>query len=151
MTVILEVEHITTYRYAQAVRFGEDRVALHPRTAHDIQNEGLPVDPDPDAKFYPFDRSADHRYDLANFLRFDQCFKPSPAHDLLHFAEELLAPRLAFFLGELAAGKAQLLGRLGSVLHGFSACRNRAKLISVSLMRFSTGSSTRCAGTARQC
>ena len=66
MTVILEVEHVTTYRDAQAVRFAEDRVALHPRTAHDIQNEGLPVDPD--AKFYPFDCSPDDRYELSNFL-----------------------------------------------------------------------------------
>ncbi len=117
MTVTLEVEHVTTYRYARAVRFGEHRVAFHPRTAHDIrvlsaslqvspesdqrwihdvfsnsltivkplvpaqelvftarfviehdgiQNDELPVDPG--AKFYPFEYSADDRYDLSNFL-----------------------------------------------------------------------------------
>jgi len=117
MTVTLEVEHITTYRYSKPVRFGEHRVAFHPRTAHDIrvlssslevspeseqrwihdvfsnsltivkplvpaqalvftarfaiehdgiQNEALPIDPD--AKFYPFEYSAEDKYDLSNFL-----------------------------------------------------------------------------------
>ena len=37
MTVTLEVEHVTTYRYARPVAFGEHRVAFHPRTAHDIR------------------------------------------------------------------------------------------------------------------
>lgn len=37
MSVILEVEHVTTYRYAQPVEFGIHRVAFHPRAAHDIR------------------------------------------------------------------------------------------------------------------
>ncbi len=37
MSIILEVEHITTYRYAQPVAFGTHRVAFHPRAAHDIR------------------------------------------------------------------------------------------------------------------
>ena len=37
MSVILEVEHTTTYRYAQPVAFGPHRVAFHPRAAHDIR------------------------------------------------------------------------------------------------------------------
>jgi transglutaminase-like putative cysteine protease len=117
MTVTLEVEHLTTYRYSQPVEFGEHRVAFHPRTAHDIrvlhsslevsphskqhwihdvfsnsltvvqplvpadtltfnarftvesdgvQNEELPVAPE--AELYPFEYSAEDRYDLSNFL-----------------------------------------------------------------------------------
>ncbi|MEO5797191.1 MAG: transglutaminase family protein [Rhodoferax sp.] len=37
MPVILEVEHVTTYRYAKEVEFGLHRVAFHPRAAHDIR------------------------------------------------------------------------------------------------------------------
>ncbi len=37
MSVILEVEHVTTYRYAKPVEFGPHRVAFHPRAAHDIR------------------------------------------------------------------------------------------------------------------
>ncbi len=37
MSVILEVEHVTTYRYAREVTFGTHRVAFHPRAAHDIR------------------------------------------------------------------------------------------------------------------
>lgn len=35
--IVLEVEHITTYRYRKAVEFGMHRVAFHPRSAHDIR------------------------------------------------------------------------------------------------------------------
>jgi len=37
MTRILEVEHTTTYRYSQPVRFGAHRIMFRPRTGHDIQ------------------------------------------------------------------------------------------------------------------
>lgn len=37
MPVILEVEHVTTYRYAKPVEFELHRVAFHPRAAHDIR------------------------------------------------------------------------------------------------------------------
>jgi hypothetical protein len=37
MSVILEVEHVTTYRYSKPVQFGHHRVAFHPRAAHDIR------------------------------------------------------------------------------------------------------------------
>ena len=37
MSVILEVEHVTTYRYSKPVEFGLHRVAFHPRAAHDIR------------------------------------------------------------------------------------------------------------------
>lgn len=37
MSVILEVEHITTYRYTRPVEFSTHRVAFHPRAAHDIK------------------------------------------------------------------------------------------------------------------
>ena len=36
-SVLLEVEHITTYRYARAVEFSPHRVAFFPRAAHDIR------------------------------------------------------------------------------------------------------------------
>lgn len=36
MTVYLEVEHITTYRYANPVEFGPHKVMFRPRAAHDI-------------------------------------------------------------------------------------------------------------------
>lgn len=37
MSAILEVEHVTHYRYAKAVRFGEHRLMFRPRAGHDIQ------------------------------------------------------------------------------------------------------------------
>mgnify|MGYP002623922403 CR=1 FL=1 len=37
MSIILEVEHTTTYRYTRSVEFGLHRVAFHPRAAHDIR------------------------------------------------------------------------------------------------------------------
>jgi transglutaminase-like putative cysteine protease len=37
MSVLLEVEHVTTYRYACPVEFSAHRVLFHPRTAHDIR------------------------------------------------------------------------------------------------------------------
>ena len=37
MSVILEVEHITTYRYARPVEFQHHRVSFHPRAAHDLR------------------------------------------------------------------------------------------------------------------
>lgn len=37
MPIILEVEHVSTYRYAKEVEFGIHRVAFHPRAAHDIR------------------------------------------------------------------------------------------------------------------
>lgn len=37
MAVVLEVEHITHYRYRRPVRFGEHRLMFRPRAGHDIQ------------------------------------------------------------------------------------------------------------------
>ncbi len=47
---ILEVEHTTTYRYAQPVTFGEHRVMFRPRAAHDIQvlSDSIEVAPESD-------------------------------------------------------------------------------------------------------
>jgi transglutaminase-like putative cysteine protease len=45
---LLEVEHITTYRYAKPVAFGAHRVLFHPRAAHDLRvtSASLSVTPD---------------------------------------------------------------------------------------------------------
>lgn len=45
--IILEVEHITTYRYRKPVEFSTHRIAFHPRAAHDIRvlHVGLEVSP----------------------------------------------------------------------------------------------------------
>jgi len=47
LKTILEVEHTTTYSYAQPVTFGEHRVLFRPRAAHDIQvlSESIEVSP----------------------------------------------------------------------------------------------------------
>ncbi len=37
MSRILEIEHITTYRYTQPVRFGPHRVMFRPRSGHDLR------------------------------------------------------------------------------------------------------------------
>lgn len=37
MSTVLEVEHVTHYRYAKPVRFGEHRLMFRPRAGHDIQ------------------------------------------------------------------------------------------------------------------
>ena len=47
---VLEVEHVTTYRYAQPVTFGEHRVMFRPRAAHDIRvlSDSIEVTPESD-------------------------------------------------------------------------------------------------------
>src|SRR4051812_50199054 len=37
MSVFLEVEHVTTYRYHKPVEFSKHRVMFRPRAAHDIR------------------------------------------------------------------------------------------------------------------
>ncbi len=37
MPAVLDVEHVTHYRYAKSVRFGEHRLMFRPRAAHDVQ------------------------------------------------------------------------------------------------------------------
>ena len=37
MSVYLEVEHVTTYRYHKPVEFSTHRVMFRPRAAHDIR------------------------------------------------------------------------------------------------------------------
>jgi transglutaminase-like putative cysteine protease len=117
MSILLEVEHVTTYRYTRPVTFSPHRVVFRPRAAHDIRivNASLEVSPhsrqywihdvfsnsvaivEPlipadelrltarftiehhgvqnleipiadEAKFYPFQYSAEDQLDLANFL-----------------------------------------------------------------------------------
>lgn len=36
MAAVIEVEHVTHYRYAKPVRFGEHRLMFRPRAAHDV-------------------------------------------------------------------------------------------------------------------
>lgn len=47
MSTFIEVEHVTSYRYAQPVEFGKHRVMFRPRAAHDIRvlHGGLEVLP----------------------------------------------------------------------------------------------------------
>ncbi|HRD35209.1 MAG TPA: transglutaminase family protein [Rhodocyclaceae bacterium] len=47
MSTFIEVEHVTTYRYAQPVEFSKHRVMFRPRAAHDIRvlNATLDVEP----------------------------------------------------------------------------------------------------------
>ena len=47
MSVILEVEHTTTYRYARPVVFGEHRVMFRPRSGYDVQVLDLSLDVSP--------------------------------------------------------------------------------------------------------
>jgi transglutaminase-like putative cysteine protease len=44
MSVILQVEHTTTYRYARPVAFGEHRVMFRPRSGYDVQVLDLSLD-----------------------------------------------------------------------------------------------------------
>ncbi|KAB2967800.1 transglutaminase family protein [Zoogloea sp.] len=50
MSVILEVEHTTIYRYNNPVRFGEHRMMFRPRTSHDIRVLECTLDVTPDAE-----------------------------------------------------------------------------------------------------
>jgi hypothetical protein len=36
MSVVLEVDHVTRYRYAKPVAFGEHRLMFRPRAGHDV-------------------------------------------------------------------------------------------------------------------
>ena len=47
---LLEVEHITTYRYAKPVEFDAHRVLFHPRAAHDLRVTSASLSVTPDSK-----------------------------------------------------------------------------------------------------
>jgi transglutaminase-like putative cysteine protease len=49
MTILLEVEHVTTYRYAQPVKFGEHRLMFRPRPGNDIRVLEAKVDVSPES------------------------------------------------------------------------------------------------------
>ena len=49
MSVILQVEHTTVYRYARPVAFGEHRVMFRPRSGYDVQVLDLSLDVSPAA------------------------------------------------------------------------------------------------------
>ena len=49
MSVILEVEHTTVYRYARPVAFGEHRVMFRPRSGYDVQVLDLSLEVSPEA------------------------------------------------------------------------------------------------------
>jgi transglutaminase-like putative cysteine protease len=49
MSVILQVEHTTVYRYARPVEFGEHRVMFRPRSGYDVQVLDLSLDVSPAA------------------------------------------------------------------------------------------------------
>ena len=53
MSVILQVEHTTTYRYARPVTFGEHRVMFRPRSGYDVQvlDLSLEVTPESDIRW----------------------------------------------------------------------------------------------------
>ncbi|HVK56375.1 MAG TPA: transglutaminase family protein [Burkholderiales bacterium] len=44
MTTLIEVQHVTTYRYAKPVTFGEHRLVFRPRPGHDIRVLNASVD-----------------------------------------------------------------------------------------------------------
>lgn len=50
MSVILEIEHTTLYRYRKPVSFGEHRMMFLPRTSHDIRVLTCTLDVSPDAE-----------------------------------------------------------------------------------------------------
>lgn len=50
MSTFLEVEHVTTYRYAQPVEFSMHRVMFRPRAAHDIRVLSATLDVEPTAR-----------------------------------------------------------------------------------------------------
>ncbi|MEC5384475.1 transglutaminase family protein [Uliginosibacterium sp. H3] len=52
MSVFLEVEHVTTYRYNQPVAFGPHRLMFRPRAAHDIRVLRATLDVSPHSKQY---------------------------------------------------------------------------------------------------
>ena len=49
MSVILQVEHTTIYRYARPVAFGEHRVMFRPRSGYDVQVLDLSLEVSPEA------------------------------------------------------------------------------------------------------
>ena len=53
MSIILQVEHTTTYRYARPVTFGEHRVMFRPRSGYDVQvlDVALAVSPAADIRW----------------------------------------------------------------------------------------------------
>lgn len=50
MPVVLEIRHVTTYRYARPVSFGTHRVLFRPRAAHDIRVLTSRLDVTPDSR-----------------------------------------------------------------------------------------------------
>jgi transglutaminase-like putative cysteine protease len=52
MTTLLEVEHVTTYRYAKPVSLGEHRLLFRPRPGHDIRVLDARVDVSPESDIH---------------------------------------------------------------------------------------------------
>ena len=52
MSVFIEVEHVTTYRYNKPVEFSEHRVMFRPRAAHDIRVLSATITASPHSKQY---------------------------------------------------------------------------------------------------
>ena len=52
MSVFLEVEHVTTYRYNSPVEFSPHRLLFRPRAAHDIRVLSATVHASPHSKQY---------------------------------------------------------------------------------------------------
>ncbi|MBL8452977.1 MAG: transglutaminase family protein [Zoogloea sp.] len=52
MSVILEIEHTTLYRYRNPVSFGEHRMMFRPRSSHDIRVIDCTLDVSPDAEIH---------------------------------------------------------------------------------------------------
>lgn len=89
----LTIRHVTTYRYRQPVAFGEHRMMLRPRDAHDqrVIEAGLEISPAPESLRFIQDAFGNH-VGIARFARLarELCFEsivclehaPSAAADL---------------------------------------------------------------------
>jgi transglutaminase-like putative cysteine protease len=103
MSWVLEVHHVTTYRYANPVEFGEHRLMFRPRSGHDnrVLDASVTVSPNSDIHwvFDVFSNSVTvitPRY-LADELRIDCAFRiANDAVQLLDLPVEPRASRIPF-------------------------------------------------------
>src|SRR5512141_548844 len=116
MATVLEVEHITHYRYRRPVRFGEHRLMFRPRAGHDIQvfkadvDVNVPVRIDrplaAHAQRWPFDYSTEERRDLGAML---EPHHTDPHGRLYEWMRPFLAPAVRPDTRELLSSMAEAI------------------------------------------
>jgi transglutaminase-like putative cysteine protease len=114
--VILEVEHVTTYRYARPVRFGEHSLMFRPRPGHDIRvlDSSVHVSPESDLRWMldVFDNSVTHVQPRSEADTLRIACRFAIVHEAVDSLELPLAPHAERYPFDYSADERRDLGPL---------------------------------------